>query len=194
MSVDAFLAAYPPQTPRAPYVPPEADEPSLALGPHLTALLERAGAGLHADGMLQLVDPRAYLDDYLAFFGGDAGGRVPFMLNGFGEVIAYKRIGVRQDEISILHTYGPKLAVLAHDLGDFFDCVLLTDDGLRDVINVPLYRQVRSARRRLRPGEVYGFDPNLLAEEGEGAKADARYFEVVDAREHLSLLLRRAEG
>lgn len=158
----------------------------------LNELYREHGLGKLGDGLLELVDPRAYSEPYAAFFGGDAGGRSPFLLNAMGEPIAFKRIGPRECELSILHTYGPQIEVLAYDLGDFFDRVLLTDDGLRQVINVPLFRQLRARLGKTQPGECYGFDPGLLREAEPGTKADAAWFEVVDTRAHLTLLLQRA--
>ncbi len=191
-TLERLLRAYPPEG--RPQPPGEGERAAFAktLPPGLLALFTEVGCAKLGDGLFELVDPAAYGLPYADFFGGGSGGRVPFLLNAFGEVVAAKRIGARETELSILHTYGPKLEVLAYDVEDFFDRVMLTDDGLRQLVNVNLFGRLRGRLGRLRRGRVYGFDPALLAEDGEGAKADASYFEVVDAREHLSLLLRRA--
>ena len=192
MNAGAFATAFPPDAPRRAV----GDDFHVAVGGALPRplhdLYDEVGLGKHRDGLLELVDPRDYLPGYAAFFGGDAAGRTPFLLNATGEPIAYKRLGPREGEISILHTYGPRLEVLAYDLGDFLDRVLTTDDGLRQVVNVPLFRRLRSRLRRLRPGECFGFDPALLRDAAPGTRADDTWFEVVDARDHLGLLLRRA--
>lgn len=190
--IAAFAAAYPPETPRVTVGDDFHDALGGALPSALHDLYDELGFGTLHDGLLELIDPREYAEGYAAFFGGDAGGRTPFLLTAMGEPVAYKRIGPREGELSILHTYGPQLEVLAYDLGDFFDRVLLTDDGLRQVVNVSLFGQLRARLRRLRPGECYGFDPGLLREAEPGTKADASWFDVVDAREQLALLLRRA--
>lgn len=192
MSEMFFAKAYPADEPRLRVGDDFHDEVARAWPPQLHDLADASGLGKHGSGMLELVDPRIYLPPYAEFFGGESGGRMPFLANAFGELIAYKRVSARESEISILHTYGPKLNILAYDLGDFFDRVLGTDDGLREVVNVPLFRQLHSRLRRLRPGQSYGFDPGVLAEEPAGTKPDASYFEIVDTLEHTSLLLRRA--
>ena len=192
MITEFFAKAYPADTPRVEVDEAFHDEVARGWPAQLHDLVGDVGLGKHRSGLLELIDPRTYLPPYQEFFGGDSAGRVPFLVNAFGEPIAYKRVGPREVEISILHTYGPKLDVLAYDLGDFFDRVLGTDDGLREVVNVSLFNQLRSRLRTLRPGQSYGFDPGILAEEPEGTKADASYFEVVDTVEHLGLLLRRA--
>ena len=187
-----FTRAYPPVTPRQPVGEDFHEALAGDLPASLHALYDELGLGKLGDGLIELVDPRSYSAPYAAFLGGDAAGRVPFLLSARGEPLAYKRLGGREAEISILHTYGPRLEVLAYDLDDFFDRVLLTDDGLRQVVNVPLFRQLRSRLRKTRPGECYGFDPGLLREAPPGTRADVEWFEVVDAREQLELLLRRA--
>lgn len=190
--IAAFAAAYPPETPRIAVDDDFHDAIGGALPRTLHDLYDECGLGKHRGGLLELVDPREYAEGYAAFFGGEPGGRTPFLLNAMGEPVAYKRIGPREGELSILHTYGPRLEVLAYDLGDFFDRVLLTDDGLRQVVNVSLCGQLRARLRKLRPGECYGFDPGLLRDAQPGTRADASWFDVVDAREQLALLLRRA--
>ena len=191
-NLSAFLAAYPTQG--SYNQDKKLDPDALAAVPTpLHELYHAVGMFKLGDGMLQLIEPERYRGPYADFFGGDTTGRTPFLLNGLGEVVAYKQISPREAEISILHTYGPQLEVLAYDLGDFFDRVLLTDDGLRQVINVPLFRQLRARLGRLRPDQVYGFDPGVLREEPEGTKPDASYFDIVEAREHLRLLLKRAQ-
>lgn len=188
-----FLSAYAADKPRIESSDELHDALAGSLPREIHELWDLAGLGKHRSGMLELIDPRIYLSAYSAFFGGDAVRRVPFLLNGFGEPIAYKRINGQEAEISILHTYGPKLEVLAHNLGDFFDRILLTDDGLRQVINVQLFEEVRSRNGRLRSGEVYGFDPRVLENQPVQTKADASYFSKVDAIEQLELLLERAD-
>ncbi len=163
-----------------------------SLPPALLEVYLYHGLGKHREGLLELIDPSQYQSAYTDFLGGDAASRVPFMLNAFGEPIAYRRISAREGEVSILHTYGPQLEILAYDVGDFFDRVLGTDDGLRQVVNISLFGELRSRLGRLKPGQSYGFDPALLADEPAGTKADASFFGVVDARDHLDLLLRRA--
>ena len=192
MIAEFFARAYPPDAPRIEVDEDFHDEVARAWPPQLHDLADALGLGKHRRGLLEVIDPRRYHLPYAEFFGGDSAGRTPFLVNAFGEPIAYKRVGPRDVEISILHTYGPKLEVLAYDLGDFFDRVLGTDDGLRQVVNVPLFNQLQARLRTLRPGQSYGFDPGLLAGEPAGTKADASYFEVVDTLEHLALLLRRA--
>ena len=192
--IEVFAKAYPADTPRTAVDDDFHDEVARAWPTQLHDLADAVGLGKHRRGMLELIDPRTYHPPFAEFFGGDSAGRTPFLLNAFGEPIAYKRVSAREAEISILHTYGPKLEVLAYDLGDFFDRVLLTDDGLRQVLNVPLFNDLHSRLRTLRPGQSYGFDPGVLAEEPAGTKADASYFDVVDTVDHLALLLRRAEG
>ena len=155
-------------------------------------LWDEAGLGKLKEGLFELIDPRTYREAYASFFGGDSRGRIPFMINGFGEPIAYKRVRGRQEEISILHTYGPKLEILAYELSDFFDRIMLTDDGLKNVVQVQLFNEVRSRLGRLRPGEVYGFDPLLLQDMPTGTKADASFFNKVDALQQLELLVKRA--
>ena len=192
MITEFFAKAYPADKPRVEVGDDFHDEVARGWPTQLHDLADAVGLGKHREGMLELIDPRPYFQPYRDFFGGDSAGRVPFLLNAFGEPVAYKRVSAREAEISILHTYGPKLEVLAYDLGDFFDRVLGTDDGLRQVVNVSLFGQLRSRLRTLRPGQSYGFDPGVLAEEPAGTKADASYFEVVDTLEHLALLLKRA--
>lgn len=187
-----FAKAYPADAPRVQVDEAFHDDVARAWPTQLHDLVDAVGLGKHREGMLELIDPRPYSEPYADFFGGDSAGRTPFMLNAFGEPIAYKRVSAREAEISILHTYGPKLEILAYDLGDFFDRVMGTDDGLRQVVNVSLFGQLRSRLRRLRPGQSYGFDPGVLAEEPAGTKADASYFEIVDTLDHFGLLLRRA--
>ncbi len=190
--IDRLLTSYPIEQPRTPIDEGFREELGNLLHRDLHELYETIGLGKLGGGLFELMDPRLYREAYAAFFGGDAGGRTPFMINAFGEPIAFKRLGVREAEISILHTYGPQIEVLAYDLNDFFDRILLTDDGLRQVVNVPLFNTLRGNLRALKPGECYGFDPNLLAEEPAGTKADASYFEVVDVREQMELLLELA--
>lgn len=192
MITEFFAKAYPADAPRTHLTEDFHDEIARAWPTQIHDLADAVGLGKHRRGMLELVDPRVYLEPYAAFFGGDASGRLPFLLNAFGEPIAYKRVSAREAEISILHTYGPKLEILAYDLGDFFDRILGTDDGLRQVINVPLFGRLQNRLRTLRPGQSYGFDPGVLAEEPAGTKADVSFFEVVDTIDHLHLLLRRA--
>lgn len=194
MSAEFFAKAYPAETPRQAVDEDFHEAIGKLWPPVLHDIADAAGLGKHRGGMLELIDPRPYREPFEAFFGGDSAGRTPFLVNAFGEPIAYKRVSAREAEISILHTYGPQIEVLAYDLGDFFDRILGTDDGLRQVINVPLFQQLRSRLRILRPGQSYGFDPAVLAEEPPGTKADASYFEVVDTQAHLGLLLNRAEG
>ena len=194
MYIDQFLQHYPIDQPRQACDEAKLSELRLLLPPALIELYEAHGVGSYRDGLVCLIDPAVLHDAYADFFGGDAGGRVPFLVNAFGEPVAYKRIGPREAELSILHSYGPKLEVLAYELGDFFDRILLTDDGLRQLVNVPLFHQLRSRLGKLRYGQSYGFDPALLAEEGDGAKADASFFEVVDTAQHLRLLYERASA
>lgn len=192
--LERLLAAFPPQAARARGdAPNDLDRLRRSLPTELVDVYQSQGPGKLGDGLLELIDPIAYAPAYVAFFGGDAGGRVPFLLTAMGEPIAYKPIGPREAELSILHVYGPQIAVLAYSLDDFLDRVLLTDDGLRQVVNVPLYERLRARLGRLRPGQCYGFDPGLLSEAPAGTKADDSWFEVVEALDHLALLLRRAE-
>jgi len=191
--IEEFLAAYPTDQPRIEVDDDFHDNLGGSLHRELHELYDRVGLGKFREGLLELVDPRLYKVPYTAFFGGDTGRRVPFLINAFGEPIAYKRIGPREAEISILHTYGPQLEVLAYDLADFFDRILMTDDGLRQVVNVSLFNTLRASLGKLRVDQVYGFDPRVLAEEGASKKADPSYFSIVDGLEHLQLLLRRAE-
>lgn len=190
---ERFVAHYTADAPRVGVDDAFHDELGGRLPRQLHDLYDELGLGKLRGGMFELVDPRALMPAYSEFFGGDAGGRVPFLVNAFGEPIAYKRIGPREAEISILHTYGPQIEVLAYTFSDFLDRVLLTDDGLRQVLNISLYDRVRGRLRKTRPGECYGFDPGVLREEPEGTKADASYFEVVETVEHMELLLRRAD-
>lgn len=192
MSITRFAEAYPPDKPRKEVTEDIHDEVGGAVPRSLHDLWDEIGFGKHRDGLLELIDPTQYYNQYAAFFGGDPAGRVPFMINAFGEPIAYRRISAREGEVSILHTYGPKIEVLAYDFDDFFDRVLLTDDGMRNVVNVSLFNQIRSGLRSLRQNEAYGFDPQLLEELPKGTKVDASFFEIVDAREHMNLLLQRA--
>lgn len=189
----AFARAYPPETPRNAVGADDLGTLADLLPEALTTLYAELGTGKHRRGMFELISPAEYTAPYANFFGGDSAGRTPFLANAFGEPIAYKRVSSREAEISILHTYGPRLEVLAYDLGDFLDRVLGTDDGLRQVLNVPLFDRLRSRLRTLRPGQSYGFDPAVLAGEPAGTKADASYFEVVDTVAHLGLLLARAD-
>ena len=188
-----FAVAYPPEAPRNRVDPVKRAALSDLLPSGIVAAYSEYGTGKHRGGMFELVDPERYLPTYAAFFGGDSAGRIPFLVNAFGEPVAYKPVGPRESEFSILHTYGPRLEILAYDLGDFLDRVLTTDDGLRQVLNVPLFERLRTRLGRLRPAQSYGFDPGVLATEPAGTKADAGHFEVVDTLEHMSLLLRRAE-
>lgn len=188
-----FRKFYPPDSPRTTL--PEGFVACFdgSLPPALLELFLDFDLGKHREGLLELIDPSHYRDSYANFLGGDTAGRTPFMLNAFGEPLAYRRISAREGEISILHTYGPQIEILAYDLDDFFDRVLGTDDGLRQVVNISLFGDLRSKLGRLRPGQAYGFDPAILADEPLGTKADASFFEIVDALEHMRLLLRRAE-
>jgi len=192
MSINRFAEAYPPDKPRQEVTEEIHDEVGGAVPRSLHDLWDLIGFGKHRNGLLDLIDPTLYYDHYAGFFGGDPAGRVPFMMNAFGEPIAYRRISAREGEVSILHTYGPKIEVLAYDFDDFFDQVLLTDDGLRQVVNVSLFNQVRSGLRSLRQNEAYGFDPQVLEEMPKGTKADASFFGIVDAVEQLNLLIQRA--
>lgn len=192
IDLERFLAHYPADAPRTAADEELHDAIGATLPRALHDLWDAVGLGSHREGMISLVDPRDYAAPYAAFFGGDGGGRVPFMVNGFGEPIAYRKLGPREGEVSILHTYGPRLSVLGYSLDDFLTSQLVDDDALRQVVNVPLFSDLRGRLRKLRPGECYGFDPGVLREEPEGTKADASHFEVVEALEHLELLLRRA--
>ena len=194
MSITRFAEAYPPDKPRRDVTEDIHDEVGGAVPRSLHDLWDHIGFGKHRNGLLDLIDPTQYYDHYAGFFGGGPAGRIPFLMNAFGEPIAYRRISAREGEVSILHTYGPKIEVLAYDFDDFFDRVLLTDDGLREVVNVSLFNQVKSGLRSLRQNEVYGFDPQLLEEMPKGTKADATFFGIVDAREHLNLLLNSAKS
>ncbi len=187
-----FGKFYPPDSPRVPVAKDFVERFDGSLPPALLELILHFELGKHRDGLLELVDPGTYHETYAAFFGGDAAGRVPFLLNAFGEPIAYRRISAREGEISILHTYGPQIEILAYDVDDFFDRVLGSDDGLRQVVNIQLFGELRNRLGRLRHRQCYGFDPALLADEPAGTKADASFFEIVDAVEQLQLLLRRA--
>ncbi len=190
---DFFRKFYPPDKPREAISEDFVDRFDGSLPPALLELFLAEGLGKHREGLLELIDPAHYQQTYTDFLGGEAAGRTPFMLNAFGEPVAYRRISAREGEISILHTYGPQLEVLAYDLGDFFDRVLGSDDGLRQVVNISLFGQLKSRLGRLRSGQAYGFDPALLADQPAGTKADASYFEVVEAHAHMALLLRRAQ-
>ena len=186
-----FLRAYPSDAPRTPLDGAEWSAFAKTLPASIAALYEEVGLGKHRQGMFELIDPGAYAKTYAAFFGGDAVGRTPFLVNAFGEPIAVKRLRGPEDEVSILHTYGPKLSVLAVRVVDFFEDVLGTDDGLQQVLNVRLFDELRQRLPRLRAGQCYGFDPAVLAE-AERKQATAADFTVVDTLPHLALLLRRA--
>ena len=161
------------------------------VGTDLVSLWMSDGFGKQRGGMLDLMDPRHYIEAYERYFDGDAEGRIPFMINAFGEVFGCRRLLGREVEISVLHPYGPKVDILAYDFGDFVDRVLCTDDGLQEALNVPLYGRVSTKLPRLKPGEVYGFDPAVLEGKPEGTRVDETYFVVVDCLTHLGLLERR---
>lgn len=189
------LRAYPPVSADSPRRQPTGDPPDLP--PDIQTLIEGAGYGKLADGLFELVRPTEYAAAYAAFFGGDAQGRAVWLLNAFGELVTVKAISPREQEFAILRPYGPQLEVLGYHAADVLERVLLTDDGLRSVVNLPLFRQLHQRLGRLREGQVYGFDPDLLRQERERdperpVRADASWFEVVDAGEHLGLLLVRA--
>ena len=187
-----FSTHYPPERPRLPISEALASDLQQRLPPKLLTLMQQQELGKHRQGMFELINPQLYREVYAGFLGGDAGRRVPFLMNAFGELVACRPLPGHEVEISMLHPYGPRLDVVAMTLDDFFERVLGSDDGLLDVVNVQLFNDLRVRHPRLLPGEIYGFDPAVLAAE-QVKRVDASYFQVLGAPGHLALLLKRAE-
>src|SRR5262249_3734139 len=89
----------------------------------LLELWEHIGLGFYADGLIQLIDPRAYRGILLRWLnlGDDDRSRLPIALTAFGKLIYYRKIDAENEDVSCLNQHTSEARVFTWSLDEFFN-------------------------------------------------------------------------
>jgi len=151
----------------------------------IVALWEDHGFGEYADGLIKVVDPRAYMDSLYSWLGRKDPSRIPIIVTAFGDIFYYRKLANNENDVSLLNIHYRKIEACGASYQDFFERYLLDKNVIKKVLRADLYKQAVKKFGRLGCQDIFFFVPALVLGGGETIK----YIEKGNGAVHQLVLL-----
>ena len=148
-------------------------------------LWEDYGFGAYGDGLIKVVDPRAYRNSLYAWLGRKDLNRIPILVTAFGDIFYYRKLENNENDVSLLNIHYRRTEVCGASYQDFFERYLLDKGVIKRVLRADLYRQAVKKFGRLGDPDIFFFVPALVLGGGEAIK----YIEKGNGAVHQMVLL-----
>ena len=136
----------------------------------IVALWEDHGFGEYADGLIKVVDPRAYMDSLYSWLGRKDPSRIPIIVTAFGDIFYYRKLENNENDVSLLNIHDRRTEVCGSSYQDFFERYLLDKNVIKKVLRADLYKQAVKKFGRLGYQDIFFFVPALALGGGETLK------------------------
>ena len=111
----------------------------------IVELWEDYGFGEYGDGLIKVVDPRAYMNSLYSWLGRKNLSRIPIIVTAFGDIFYYRKLANNENDVSLLNIHYRKIEACGASYQDFFE---------RYILDKGYIKKVRLANSRLFVGET----------------------------------------
>ena len=151
----------------------------------IVALWEDHGFGEYGDGLIKVVDPRAYMNSLYSWLGRKDPSRIPILVTAFGDIFYYRKLEDDENDVSMLNIHDRRTETCGCSYQDFFERYLLDKGVAKKVLRADLYKQAVKKFGRLGYQDIFFFTPALVLGGGETIK----YIEKGNGAVHQMVLL-----
>ena len=148
-------------------------------------LWEDHGFGAYGDGLIKVVDPRAYWNSLYSWLGRKDFSRIPIIVTAFGDIFYYRKLADNVNDVSLLNIHYRRTEACGASYQDFFERYILDKGVVKKVLRADLYQQAVKKLGKLDDPDIFFFTPALALGGGE----DIKYIEKGNGAVHQQVLL-----
>jgi len=142
------------------------------------------GFGNYANGLIKVIEPSDYIDNFYTWIGGENFNKLPILLTAFGDLFYYRKLSETENDISLLNIHYRKIDVCTYNFDDFFDNYIIDDEISEDLLKEKLFAEAVELKGNINFDEIFFFVPALIF----GGSETIKYLDKGSANIHQQIL------
>lgn len=143
----------------------------------LIDIWKSTGLGNYNNGLIELVNPKAYGATLDTWIGKEPDNYIPFAITGFGELFYYRKLTDTDEDVCLIDIQFGRVETLVWSLTEFFEDFLTNESDRETWLRESLFLEAVSQQGKLDKDEVFTFVPILAL----GGMEESKYLQKANA-------------